>query len=398
MNKTILIVAAHPDDEILGCGGTIARLIREDGYDAFALVLGEGITARDARRDVKKRKKDLKVLHSQMESANKIIGVKEVFSINFPDNRFDMIPLLDIVKKIEEVKNKVKPQIIFTHFSNDLNIDHRITYQAVLTATRPTVDETVKKIFSFEIASSTDWNFPMTFQPNYFVDVSGTLEVKLKALEEYRTEMKKYPHLRSLEYLKLCAQNWGAKTGVDLAEAFQIVRIIKDKRSVNLEIINFVSVSQKDKEIIRAWRNDDRINHWMLHQEKITESEHSNFIRKLKNNKKNKYFLVKDRRDGRNLGVIHLNRINDLKKTAELGIYVNPDLIGQGVGFMLLNELKRISKEKYGLKQLTLKVLKINTRAISLYKKSNFVENINILNIVIRGKKYDIIQMSCDLK
>jgi len=125
----VLIVAAHPDDEILGCCGTVARMVNE-GYDAYTLILGEGVTSR--KNWIETRLNELK---KQVIEANRIMGVEETFVYNFPDNKFDSVPLLDIVKTVYNIKEKVKPDIIFTHFRNDLIFDHRITYQAVLTAT-----------------------------------------------------------------------------------------------------------------------------------------------------------------------------------------------------------------------------------------------------------------------
>jgi len=226
MKKSILIVAAHPDDEILGCGGTVARLVREGG-EAFALILGEGITSRDRKRDTRKRKKDIENLKKQCKEANRIIGVKEVFFYDLPDNRFDTIAFLDIVKKIEEIKSKIYPSVIFTHYRNDLNIDHRITYQAVITAARPILGESVKEIYAFEIPSSTEWNYPMSFSPQVFFDIEKTINLKLKAFQQYKSEIRNFPHPRSLEGIKLSARLWGIKVGLKYAEAFQVVRIVK---------------------------------------------------------------------------------------------------------------------------------------------------------------------------
>jgi len=225
MNK-ILIISAHPDDEVLGCGGTVARLNKE-GHTIYTLILGEGITSRDDLRDIKKREKNILELKGEAKKANAILGVKEVFFHNFPDNRFDTVPFLDIVKVIEKIKNNIKPEIIFTHYEKDLNIDHQITYKAVITATRPTKEETVKEIYSFEIPSSTEWSYPLSFSPNVFYDISETIDVKLRALEEYKTELREYPHPRSLEGVELIAKNWGMKVGLEYAEAFKVVRIIK---------------------------------------------------------------------------------------------------------------------------------------------------------------------------
>jgi LmbE family N-acetylglucosaminyl deacetylase len=165
-----------------------------------------------------------------MKAANKLIGAKEVFTASFPDNSFDSVPLLDIVKKIEEIKQKTKPQIIFTHHFGDMNIDHQITHQAVLTATRPMQGETVKEIYSCEIPSSTEWNFEPNkqFTPNVFFDVSKTIDKKIKALEKYKSELREYPHPRSLQHIKELAKFRGARCGLNFAEAFYLVRSVRD--------------------------------------------------------------------------------------------------------------------------------------------------------------------------
>lgn len=219
----ILIIAAHPDDEILGCGGTIARLAKE-GFKAYTLILGEGVASRDG---VRNKKKEIKNLKKQAYKANKIIGVKEVFVYNFPDNRFDTVPLLDIIKVIEKVKKKIKPRIIFTHYKNDLNIDHQITYQAVITATRPIKGETVRTIYSFEVLSSTEWCYPLSFSPNVFFNISKTMDLKLKAMTQYKSELNKLPHPRSQAGIKIIAQSWGLKIGCEFAEPFKLIREVK---------------------------------------------------------------------------------------------------------------------------------------------------------------------------
>lgn len=224
--KRILIISAHPDDEILGCGATIARLVKE-GYEAYTLILGEGITSRDEKRDRQKRKKEIIDLKKHIKKANDLIGVKKIFSYDFPDNRFDTVPILDIVKVIENIKKEVNPKIIFTHYKDDLNIDHNITYKAVLIATRPLNNETVKEIYSFEVLSSTEWNFNVTFNPNIFFSVNETINIKENAMSEYKSELREYPHPRSIDGIKLYAKIRGLQVGMKYAEAFECVRIIK---------------------------------------------------------------------------------------------------------------------------------------------------------------------------
>lgn len=224
--KKILIIASHPDDEILGCGATIARLVNE-GYEAYTLILGEGVTSRDEKRNRDKRETEIQKLKQDILKANKLIGVKNIFTFDFPDNRFDSIPLLDIIKKIEEIKNKIKPDIIFTHFKNDLNIDHKKTYEATLTATRPMKNETVKTIYSFEVLSSTEWNYPTTFSPNVFFDITKTIDKKIKSMKCYENELRSFPHPRSIETIESNAKTWGSKIGCDFAEAFELIRYVK---------------------------------------------------------------------------------------------------------------------------------------------------------------------------
>ena len=216
----LLIVAAHPDDEVLGCFGSVAKLIKE-GYEAYTLILGEGKTSRG------EGKKEIKKLHKEIKKANEVIGIKEVFIESLPDNKFDSIPLLDIVKVVEKYKNLIKPDIIFTHYENDLNIDHRLTYQAVLTATRPMSDETTKEIYSFEILSSTEWNYPLSFSPDVYFDISDTLDKKIKAMSFYKSELREYPHPRSLEGIELNAKYWGMRLGKKAVESFKSVRVIR---------------------------------------------------------------------------------------------------------------------------------------------------------------------------
>lgn len=226
MSKKILIVAAHPDDEVLGCFGTVAKLIQE-GYKAYTLILGEGKTSRDETRIVKNKQNEIEALNYEVHKANEIINIKKVFTYDFPDNRFDSVDLLNIVKTISKVKREVQPDIIFTHYEHDLNIDHQITYKAVITATRPMADECVKEIYSFEVLSSTEWNCTSTFSPDTFFDIRGTIDLKLNSMKQYNSELCTYPHPRSLEGIKLNAQYRGMSIGVEYAEAFKTIRRIK---------------------------------------------------------------------------------------------------------------------------------------------------------------------------
>lgn len=225
--KKVLVIAAHPDDEILGVGGTILKHTKS-GDECFAIILGEGMTSRYCKRELADSNK-VEKLHENTYKAAEFVGYKKVYIENLPDNRFDSVPLLDIIKIIERYIEDIKPDIIYTHFGRDLNIDHQKTYEAVLTATRPIGDEYAKEIYAFETVSSTEWNFgnSSNFNPNYFVDVTETLNGKLKAMECYKSEIREFPHPRSNKNLEASALKWGSVISRRYAEAFEVVRIIK---------------------------------------------------------------------------------------------------------------------------------------------------------------------------
>ena len=171
-NKKILVVVAHPDDELLGLGATIHKLINEKNCEVRVIILGEGITSRFDKRVTEKWSKELDIHRQNIEDARKIIGYSTVGIYDFPDNRFDTVALLDIVKVVEKEIEKFQPEIVFTHHGGDLNIDHQRTFEAVITATRPMEDEKVKSIITFETPSGTEWiasSDPRKFTPNLFI-------------------------------------------------------------------------------------------------------------------------------------------------------------------------------------------------------------------------------------
>ncbi len=223
-----LIIAAHPDDEVLGCGGSIAKWTA-NGDKVNILIAAEGITSRDNNRNIGKRKNALSDLRSSSQKAAKILGANSVSIFDFPDNRMDSIDLLDVVKKIGHHIEKLRPQIIVTHHAGDLNIDHQIIHKAVITFCRPQPSFYVKKILTFEIPSSTEWQSPQNntpFIPNWFEDITITLDKKIKALNAYKSEMRNWPHSRSVESIKYLSKWRGASVGLEAAESFMLVRNI----------------------------------------------------------------------------------------------------------------------------------------------------------------------------
>jgi len=227
MKNKILVVAAHPDDEVLGCGGVMAKYA--SSCDIYIAILGEGISSRYEKKG-KSIEKDIIKLQEKSKKVGKLLGAKQSFFFGFPDNKFDTIAFLDIVKKIEELIAKIKPEIIYTHHAGDLNIDHRITFQAVLTAARPIFPNPVKKIYSFEVLSSTEWSqqkIEKVFVPNVYEDIYPVFNKKIKALKIYKSEMREFPHPRSLVGAKVIAQKRGMEAGLKCAEAFDLIRWIK---------------------------------------------------------------------------------------------------------------------------------------------------------------------------
>lgn len=226
MNKKVFVIVAHPDDEILGLGGTIKKhVLNED--EVYALILGEGQTSRWDKRELAEQSV-VESLHKNSYVAAKIIGFQEIYFESLPDNRFDSVALLEIVKVIEKYLDILKPDIVYTHHSGDLNIDHKITNQAVLTATRPIGDYSVKEIYGFETVSSSEWNFGQrkeVFYPQKYVDITETFNYKCKAMQEYISELCEFPHPRSLKMLEALAMVRGSTIGVQLAEAFEVIRI-----------------------------------------------------------------------------------------------------------------------------------------------------------------------------
>ncbi len=229
-NKRIMVVVAHPDDELLGPGATLHRLIHEFDVVTHLVILGEGITSRSDIRDTDQWKKELEVQKKNILNAQKSIGYHTISIYNFPDNRFDTVALLDLVKIIEKEKYAFKPEVIFTHHGGDLNIDHKKTFDAVMTACRPIESEIVKTIITFETPSGTEWRAssdPKHFIPNLFFQISKKdLAAKIKGMESYEFEKRSYPHPRSPEALTIQAQRWGVAVGCEMAEAFTLVRCI----------------------------------------------------------------------------------------------------------------------------------------------------------------------------
>ena len=220
MSKHVLVIAAHPDDELLGVGGTLRAHVNA-GDRVSALILGQGALSRDGARN-----NEVTALRTAAREAAAVIGFADITFAEFPDNAFDTVALLSLVKTVETHIEKMKPEIIYTHHEYDLNIDHRLTFQATITASRPVSPHAPRFIYTFETLSSTEWQSKnhTVFQPNMYVDIEGVLDKKIAALSRYHSEMRPYPHSRSLEGIRILAQYRGLEAGMKYAEAFHLVR------------------------------------------------------------------------------------------------------------------------------------------------------------------------------
>ncbi|MFG1484543.1 PIG-L deacetylase family protein [Halobacteriovorax sp. RZ-2] len=220
MNNKVLVIVAHADDEVLGCGATIHKHILEDD-DVYILVLTDSTSAQG---------KDIQNRHQEYLKALKILGVENHKKLSLRDNRLDSYNLIDIIQEIEEVKAEFEPNIIYTHSYNDLNIDHQITNKAVLTAFRSTPSNTTTEIYTFDIPSSIEYQSSQFIQArkNYFSTISKqNLKAKIQAMCAYESELHPFPHPRSIENLEILAKSEGTKCGKELAESFYVERIIR---------------------------------------------------------------------------------------------------------------------------------------------------------------------------
>ena len=214
IKRRILVIAAHPDDELLGCGGTIA-LHTLNGDNVWSIIACEGGSLRNVSQS------DNDTHHAK--SAAKVLGVSKLIMLDFPDQRLDTLTLTDIITPLERVIEEFQPQIVYCQFGGDINRDHELLFKALMVAVRPTVS-CIEAVYAFDTASSTEWAFPRTFIPDTWVDISSTLSKKIQAMSCYKSELRDYPHPRSLEGLTYKAHGWGNQACMDLAEVFMTVR------------------------------------------------------------------------------------------------------------------------------------------------------------------------------
>lgn len=219
----VLVVAAHPDDEVLGAGGAIARHVAA-GDEVYVCILSEGASAQYSDPGM------IKVRRTAAKEASKVLGVKESFYHDLPDSRMDTVPHVEINAILEKHVRVVRPEIVYTHFGGDTDLDHQRSYQSTIVATRPKVDSPVRKVLCYEVAGQTHWAGPgveAAFNPNVFIDIGDFLERKLEAMKCYASELNPYPHPRSLMAIESIARMRGVLCGCEAAEAFVLVRDVQ---------------------------------------------------------------------------------------------------------------------------------------------------------------------------
>lgn len=221
--RSVLVVAAHPDDEVLGCGGTISKLSRK-GAKVHVAFLADGVSSRAPE---KPNARELAARRNAARTACRVLGAQPPTFFDFPDNRLDTVPLLTLAKAVESLTSAHAPEAVFTHAARDLNIDHEMVHRAVATACRPQGKHPVKTLLCFEVPSSTEWQPPGSapaFEPNWFEDISQTLALKMRAMAAYSRELRAWPHPRSQKGILALAQWRGATISAAAAEAFVLAR------------------------------------------------------------------------------------------------------------------------------------------------------------------------------
>ncbi|WP_406590214.1 PIG-L deacetylase family protein [Bacillus atrophaeus] len=220
----VMVFAAHPDDEIIGVGGALAKHVRQ-GDEVSAVIMAEGKSSRKADY-VKPEDSIMQDSNNETKQALSTLGIEDFVRLNLPDNRLDSMDLLDVVKEAEKQIERFQPDIVYTQYGGDINIDHTVVFRAVMTATRPLPGHFVKQVLAYETLSSTEWNYLQKdqFHANYFINIEEELDMKLKAMACYGSELRDFPHPRSLQAIENNAYVLGAKSGFKAAEAFMLVR------------------------------------------------------------------------------------------------------------------------------------------------------------------------------
>jgi LmbE family N-acetylglucosaminyl deacetylase/RimJ/RimL family protein N-acetyltransferase len=332
--RRVLCVAAHPDDEVLGAGATMAALA-DRGCEVHALVLGEGVGARFP--DNSRPDQEVERLSRQVTDAARILGVTS-HQLALPDNRFDSLDMIDVVHAVEKFKSEIQPDVVLTHHSGDMNIDHRVTCNAVLTAFRPVSGERGVTLLAFETLSSTEWNPPPNgtpFVPNWFEDASPGLERKVEAMAVYSEELREWPHPRSLEGIRVSARRWGMTVGLEAAEPFMLLRYVGEdpaaaaaaRRGV-ADALELRPAGPADEQLLLGWRNDPDVRRFAFEQEEIPPETHRAWFAEKLASPDASIAIVEE--GGTAVGQVRMDRT--AHDQAQVDIAIASDARGRGLG------------------------------------------------------------------
>ncbi len=217
----VLVIAAHPDDETIGAGGTIARHVAE-GDDVYWGIVTQGW-------EPMRSQEDLRLAREQVFEVQRVLGIRDVFFCGFPTVKLNTVPYVELSSALQRIVDQVEPEVVYTTPPSDINLDHRLVYDSTLVATRPLQGNAVRRLMCYEIGATSRYGLPAgapAFVPNVFVDISDYLELKLEAMSCYKTQIHEFPHPRSLDALRLQAQERGVGVGLQAAECFQLVRLL----------------------------------------------------------------------------------------------------------------------------------------------------------------------------
>jgi len=363
-DSRVLCVAAHPDDEVLGAGATMSRLV-DEGATVHSFVLGEGIGAR--YRDEQPDRAKIAALHSQLARAAEVMGVVPHHE-SLPDNRFDQVDLLDIIHMVEEIKREVQPDVVLTHHAGDLNVDHNITARAVLTAFRPLPEEHPVTVLGFETLSSTEWNVAShaaSFVPNWFEDAKPGLQRKMDAMAAYSMELREFPHPRSITGIELAARRWGMTVGLHAAEPFILLRHVASDRVQAPLLLRHAAPG--DQNLLFRWRNDPVIVRLGSQQRSVTTQEHCAWFERQMTSTDSSILI------GESGGIpIGQARFDRSGTTATISIYLAPGLESRGLGVPFMTRACHHAFREWPIESIVACVRLDNERALGAFARSGF--------------------------
>ena len=376
--KRARVIAAHPDDEVLGAGATMAALA-DRGVEVHALVLGEGVGARFEEN--KRPDDEVERLARQVRDAAAILGATP-HQLDLPDNRFDSLDMLDVIHAVERFKEELRPDLVLTHHPGDMNVDHRITCNAVLTAFRPVKGEPRVTVLAFETLSSTEWNpHPngTPFVPNWFEDASPGLQRKIDAMAVYTEELREWPHPRSLEGIRVAARRWGMTVGFEAAEPFMLLRYVgrvhdeepAPRAAGASPSLSIRPAGPEDEGRLLEWRNDPTVRRSAFHQEEVDAATHHEWFAGKLAAEDTAILIVEDA--GSPIGQVRLER--NRPDGAEIHISLAEGRRGRGIGRQALRLAVAEARRWPEVTTVHALIKPDNEQSLAAFRAAGFVEH-----------------------